>query len=447
MEISKATLSPPKDVIYPKSKSGNSGIKRPACSTDKYMINMNSSQHNIKLFGRVSNEAEKGPKGRGSNSNQFAVTRVSFDVSNTSWPELRKSPLYQRQGNKPKMGGTITEKEHVLKENEDIGSVSSKSDVVNNVFVLENMSGTALQATRCSEIEGYSSAEERLFNNSSTALELEKGCSKNKYQFHVTTSRKPQVSAGIHNCTPESERCTVCGNSSGVACEKGKLCHNPSVTARTSKLFCDVSGDKMDFAFKYLQKGENLQQQLKDERNIINGNIKISSNQITSSQRKRAWKEEKKRVREEETRKRMLAPKSQRVRLVSQKMLDALFHSDSENMSSSTYQRPAPAMNEKEFPTMEELRKQKMKLKDELSCGVQGEELQGPICEIQMKVKNLGINSDCVNSSCAEREVFVPANSMTVRSKKRKDPIKVDLVNLIKVGIHLAKTTNKLRGP
>jgi hypothetical protein len=344
----------------------------------------------------------------------------------------------------------INNNEHVLKEsikpesevteNDDIGSMTSKSDIVNNVFVLQtDMSFTPLQATSYSvETKGCGSAEERLFNNFSTAVELEKGYSKSKYQYHIATSKKPQASAGIHNCTAESERCTVCSNISGVACEKEKLSGNPLTAAGTSQTFCDVSGDKMDLAFNHLQKGENLPQpQLKE--NIINENIMISSNKIRSTQRKKTWKEEKKRTREEEARKKMLAPKSQRVRLVSHKMLEALLNSDTENISFSTYQRAAPAMNEKEFPTMEESRKQRMKLKDELSYGVQGDELQGTSCEMQMKVKNLGSNSDCVNSSSAEGQIIVSANSMTIRNKRRKDPIQIDLVSLIKVGILVAQ--------
>jgi hypothetical protein len=343
----------------------------------------------------------------------------------------------------------ITNNEHVLKEdikpgsevkeNDDIGNITSKSDIVNNVFVSQtDMSVIPFQATDySSKTKGCSSAEERLFKNSPTTVELEKGCSKNKYRFYIATSEKPQTSAGIHNCTTESERFTVCSNVSGVACEKEKLCGNPLAAAGTSQTFCDVTGDKMDLTLQHSQKGENLPQpQLQD--NIINGNIGISSNKIRSSQRKREWKEEKKRAREEEARKRMLAPKSQRVRLVSHKMLEALLNSDAENTSFSAYQRAAPAINEKEFPTMEESRKQRMKLKDELSCGVQGDEHQGPSCEIQMKVKNFGSNSDCVNSSSAEEQIIVPANSMTVRNKRRKDPIQIDLVSLIKVGILLA---------
>jgi hypothetical protein len=410
------------------------------------MINMTSPPHNIKLFGRISNETEKqGPKGKGSNSTPFATTPRNTDVSTTSWPELRKSVLYQRHGNKSKLAEEHVLKEGIkpgseVKENDDIGSITSKSDIVNNVFVSQtDMSFTPLQASGySSKTKGCSSGEERLFNNSSTTVELGKDCSKNKYQFYIATSEKPQTSAGIHNCTTESERCTVYGNVSGVACEKEKLCGNPLAAAGTSQMFCDVTGDKVDLAFKHLQKREHLPQpQLKES--IINGNIEISSNKIRSSQRKIMWKEEKKRAREEEARKRMLAPQSQRVRLVSHKMLEALLNSDAENISFSAYQRDAPAINEKEFPTMEESRKQRMKIKDELSCGVQGDELQGPSCESKVKKeKNLGSNSDCVNSSSAEEQIIVPANSMTVRNKKKRSPIQIDLVSLIKVGILLA---------
>lgn len=450
MEVSKTNAAPTKDRVFPKGKFCHSKRKSIARSATvaEYLININSPPHNIKLYGQVSNEAgTREPRGRGLNSNQFATMPGNIDVSKTSWPELRKPVLYQQHGNKSKLANIFAGSEYVLKEgirpgSEDIGSITSKSDIASSVFVEQtDMSVAPFKATSYSyKTKGYSSAEERLCNNSSSAVELEKSSSKNICQFHITSSRKPQASAGIHNHTTESERYTSCGNVGGVACKKEKIHGNPLAAAGPSKTFCDVSGNKMDSAFKLMQKGENLTQpQMKEEENIINGNIKISSNQMRSNQRKRTLKEEKKRVREEEARKRMLAPKGQRVRLVSQKMLEAMLNNDTENMSFSAYQRAAPAMNEKEFPTVEESKLQRMKLKDEHSCGVQGDDSQrrGRSCEVQLELKNLGSDSDCVNSSSAEGQVTVPANSMSVRNKKRKDLIEIDLVNLIKVGILL----------
>lgn len=449
MEVSKTNAGSTKDRVFPKGKFGHStgrGIARSA-AVDKCLININSPPHNIKLYGQVSNEGvTQGPRGRSSNSNQFAAMLGNIDVSKTSWPELRKPVLYEQHGRKSKLANIFAGSEHVLKEgirpgSEDIGSMTSKSDIAASVFVEQtDMSVTPLQATSySSKGKEYSSAEEIMCNNSSSAVELEKSSSKNICQFQITSSGKTRASACSRNHTTESERYTSCGNVCGVACKKEKVHGNLLAAAEPCKTFCNVSGNRMDSAFKLLQKGENLPQpQLKEEENIISGNIKISSNQLRSNQRKRTLKEEKKRVREEEARKRMLAPKGQRVRLVSQKMLEVLLNSDTENMSFSTYQRAAPAMNEKEFPTMEESRMQRMKLKDEHSCGVQGDsQIRGPSCEVQLKLKNLGNDSDCINSSSAEGQVTVPASSVPVRNKKRKDPIQIDLVNLIKVGILL----------
>ncbi|PNF14760.1 hypothetical protein B7P43_G08341 [Cryptotermes secundus] len=375
----------------------------------------------------------------------FSALPESIDVSKTYWPELRKPVLYEQQGNKSKLAKIFAGREHVLKEgirpgsevkeSDDIGSMTSKSDIASSVFVEQSdMSVTPLQATSySSKVKEYSSAEERMCNNSSSAVELEKSYSKNICQFHIT-SGKPLASAGSLNHTTESERYTSYGNVCGVACKKEKVHSNLLATAEPCKTFCGVSGNRLDSTFKLLQKGENLPQpQLKEEQ-IISGNIKISSNQLRSNQRKRTLKEEKKQVREEEARKRMLAPKGQRVRLVSQKMLEAMMNSDAESMSFSTYQRAAPAMNEKEFPTMEESRMQRIKLKDEHSCGVQSNDSQrrSPSCEVQLKLKNMGNDSDCINSSSAEGQVTVPTSSLSVRNKKRKDPIQIDLVNLIK---------------
>jgi hypothetical protein len=436
MDVSKTNAASTKDRVFPKGKFGHSTRNRIARSAaaDECMINIKSPQHNIKLYGQA--EAE-GPKGRGSNSNPFTTIPGNIDVSKTSWPELRTPVLYQQHGNKSKLANVFISSEHILKEGLKRGSeVKEREDIASSVFVEHtDMSFTPLQTTSySSKTKGYSSAEERLFNDSSTAVELQKSSNKNIYQFHNTSSRKPRTCAGIHNHTSESESYTSCGNVGGVTCEKEKICGIPSAAAGPSKTFCDVLGDKLDLAFKLVKKGENFPQPQLKEENIIIGSMKVSSNQ-----RKRTCKEEKKRVQEEEARKRMLVPKDHRVRLVSRKMLEALLNSDTENMSLSTHQRAAPAMNEEEFPTMEESRMQRMKLKDEHPCGAEGDDSQrrDPSCGVQLKLKNLGSDSDWVNSSSAEGQVIVPTNSMSVRNRKRKDPIEIDLVNLIKVGILL----------
>lgn len=402
MEVSKTNAASTKGKF---GHSTRKSIARSAAVVDECLLNTNSPPHNIKLYGHVSNEVVTlGPRGRGSNSNQFATMPGNIDVSKTSWPELRKPVLYQQHGNKSKLASMFAGSEHELKEgirpgsevieSEDIGSITSKSDIASSVFVEQ-----------------------------------------------TDMSIKPRASAGIHKHTTESERYNSCGNVSGIERKKEKIHCNPPAAAGPSNTFCDVSGNKMDSAFKLLQKGENLPQpQLKEEGNIFNGNIKFSSDQMRSKQRKRTRKEKKKRALEEEARKIMLHQDGPRVRLVSQKMAKALMNSNTENMSFSTYQRAAPAMNEKEFPTMEESRMQRMKLKDEHSCGVQGGDSQrrGPSCEVKLKLKNLGSDSDCcINSSSAEGQITEPANSIYVRNKKRKDPIQIDLVNLIKVGILL----------
>jgi hypothetical protein len=238
-----------------------------------------------------------------------------------------------------------------------------------------------------------------------------------------------QVSASVHNHIHELDKYVSCGNH--VA------------TAGTPKVFCDVaSGIKAELAFGHLQKVKRLPQSQskdQDQENTISGSSTLL-NQRTLNQRKKAWKEEKKRVREEEARRRMLAPKGQRVRLVNQQMLGMLVNSNTKNVPVSTCQSTAPAMNEIEFPTVEESKKHRLKLNEDFFSGVRGDVRQERSCntKVQVKLNNLGSNNSCcVKSSNTEDEVIAPRNSMPARNKKRKDPIQIDLVNLIKVGVCL----------
>jgi hypothetical protein len=148
MEVSKTNAASTKDRIFPKGKFGHSarkGIARSA-AVDECLININSSPHNIKLYGQISNEAEtQGSRRRGSNSNQFAPMPGNIDVSKTFWPELRKPVLYQQYGNKSKFSNMFAGSDHVLKEgigpgsegkeHKDIGSITSKSYIASSVFV------------------------------------------------------------------------------------------------------------------------------------------------------------------------------------------------------------------------------------------------------------------------------------------------------------------------
>lgn len=329
-----------------------------------------------------------------------------------------------------------------LKKIEDTGSNTSKSGIANSVFVVQgNISDSLLQASNYScKTSGCSSLENKQFDYSAAAVELKMNSAKNMCQFHIGSSRKPQVSSGTRNHINELDKYVSCDNVSGVAFE-GQICGNHLATAGTSKVFCDVaSGSNVELTFEHLQKAKNLpQSQSKEQENTIGGRSN-TSNLRTCSQRKKAWKEEKKRVREEEARRRMLAPKGERVRLVSQQMLGVLMSSNNEKVPFSTSQTAAPAMNEIEFPTVEESKKQRMKVNDDLSPGVRGDVHQerSRSSKVQVKLSNLGSsNSYCVQSSNVEEEVIEAANSTSGRNKKRKDPIQIDLMNLIKVCVFL----------
>ncbi|XP_021940353.1 selenocysteine insertion sequence-binding protein 2 isoform X2 [Zootermopsis nevadensis] len=87
-----------------------------------------------------------------------------------------------------------------------------------------------------------------------------------------------------------------------------------------------------------------------------------------------------------------------------------------------------------EFPTVEESRKPRIKLNEDLSSGVRGDDQEGSRTdEVQVELSNLGSNNSyCDQSSNTEREAILPASSMSSRNRKRKDPIQIDLMNLIK---------------
>jgi hypothetical protein len=451
MEVSKTNTLAKNDSSIPKLTVGYATRKSFACavSADECKVNVNSSPHYNKLYRQsCNNKAEKqGPKTSGLNSNQCSFTFGNTDdISKTSWPELTVS--FQRHGNRSKLANRVSSY-RVLKEDikpgakvsrfEGTGSDTSKSDIADYVLAVQaNISDTPFQDTSYScKTKGCNSVEERQFGNSATLIELNKSPIKNAHKSHVISSREPQVSSGTH--VKESERSTSCAIASGVAFEK-QICGNDLATAGTSKVLSDVaSGGRMEVALEHLQKEKNLPQpQSEEQESTISGSSNPPLDQRRPSRRRKAWKEEKKRMREEEIRRRMLAPKGQRLRLVSQEMMEMLLHGNTENVSFSTYQYAVPTMNEMEFPTVEESRKQRMWLNEELSSGVQGGDVHQEISksEVQLKLKNSrSSNSSYVKSSCAEEEVIVPANSTSEKKKKRKDPIQIDLVNLIKVGV------------
>jgi hypothetical protein len=53
-------------------------------------------------------------------------------------------------------------------------------------------------------------------------------------------------------------------------------------------------------------------------------------------------------------------------------------------------------------------------------------------------VKHVGSGGDCIKLSSADEEVVGASYSVSVRNRKRKDPVQINLVNLIKVGVFIA---------
>jgi hypothetical protein len=372
----------------------------------------------------------------------------------TSWPELTRLIPFHRHGSESELENMVCSDQHLLKDDtkpgskvnkiEDTGSNTSRSGIVSSVFVVHgSISDTPFQATNYScKSTGCSSLEKKKVEDSAAAVGPKKNSAKNARQFHIGSSRKPQVSSDTHNHINELGKYVSCDIVSGVASEEEQVRGNHVETAGICKVFCDVgSGSKVELTCEHLQKAKNLpESQSKEQENTVSGHSSTSTNQRRSSQIKKAWKEEKKRVREEEMRRKLLAPKGQRVRLVSQQMLGVLINSNTEKVPFSTYQTAAPAMNETEFPTVEESRKQRMKINEDFSPSIQDDvhEERSHSFKVQGKLSNLrNNNSCCVQSSNAEEENTVPTNRMSGRNKKRKDPIQIDLVNMIKVGVFL----------
>lgn len=309
---------------------------------------------------------------------------------------------------------------------EDVGSSAG-------VTARGTSSDAAFNATNYScKTEGCSGV-----NISGSVAGLEKSCARNTGQVRMSSWRKPSNVSSCCNRTDESEYTT--GDVGGVVCEEGLTRDSYLDTTGTSRTFCDPRGRKIQFVLKHMQK--NLPQTSLKEQGIV---VSESGNALDSGryiQRKKALKEEKKRLREEDIRRRMLAPKGQTVRLVSRKMVEELLNSDPKNMAFSAYRAAAPAMNEKEFPTVEESRKQRMRLNEGQSCGVQhvnGQE-RIPSCAKQVKLQHMGSDGGgCLKLSSADEEVVGATNSVSVRNRKRKDPVQINLVNLIKVGVFIA---------
>lgn len=411
-------------------KFGHVRRKRFACapSVDECEGNVASVPNDIHLRKLVANKVEKqASTAGGSFLNQNSS---SCDNWSSSWPELTKSFTFQRRGNKSELPLT-TVSDQVLKEGikrtemeklEELGSNAS-------VTVRDNSSDAALKATDYScKTAGCSGV-----NNSEDIAGLEKCCVRNTGQVQTSPWRKPKNVSSCCNRTNESGYTTCVG---GV-CEEGLKRDSYLDTTGTSRTFCDPPGRNIQF-FSHKQK-TNLPQTSLKEQGITVGESGNSLDTGRYIQRKKAVKEEKKRLREEEIRRRLLAPKGQSVRLVSRKMVEGLLNSDSKNVPFSAYQAAAPTMNEKEFPTVEESKKQRLRLNEGHSCGVQlvdGEE-RILSCATQVNVKHVG-SGDCIKLPSADEEVVEATHSVSVRNRKRKDPVQINLVNLIKVGVFIA---------
>ncbi|PSN47594.1 hypothetical protein C0J52_04560 [Blattella germanica] len=109
---------------------------------------------------------------------------------------------------------------------------------------------------------------------------------------------------------------------------------------------------------------------------------------------KKQKKLEKRNAKEEEARRNMVAPKDQRVRVVNQKVLEALLGN---SVSFVNRHNVFPTLNETEFPTVEEAKKHRVKISD-----------------------------TAINEPSG-------ASSVSTSRRKRKEPIHIDLVSLIKV--------------
>jgi len=412
-------------------KFGHVRRKRFACapSVDKCEGNVASIPNDIHLRKLGANKVEKqASTAGGSFLNQYSS---SYDNWSSSWPELTKSFTSQRRGNKSELPVTTVSDQVVkygikraeMEKLEDVGSNSS-------VTVLDNSSDAALKASNYScKTEGCSSV-----NNSESIAQLEKCCVRNTGQVYTSSWRKPVNVSSFCNRTNESEYTTCVG---GV-CEEGLTRGSYLDTTGTSGTFCDPPGRNIQF-FNHMQKTNFPQTSLK-EQGITVGESGNSLDKGRHFQRKKAMKEEKKRIREEEIRRRLLAPKGQSVRLVSRKMVEELLNSDSKNMPFSASQAAAPTMNEKEFPTVEESRKQRMRLSEGHSCEVQHVDGEERIlsCATEVNVKHVGSGGDCIKVSSADDEVVGATYGVSMRNRKRKDPVQINLVNLIKVGVFIA---------
>lgn len=413
-------------------KFGHVRSKRFACaaSVDECKGNVGSIPNDIHLLKLVANEVGKqASTAGGSYLNQYS----SSDNLSSTWPELTKAVTSHRRGNESELPVT-TVSDQVVKEGIrrtemeklDVGSSAS-------VTARGNSSDAAFKGTNYScKTEGCSGV-----NNSGSVAGLEKCCVRNTGQVHMSSWRKPNNVSSCCNRTDESEYTS--GGDGGVVCEEGLTRDSYLDTTGTSRTFCDPCGRKIQFVFKHMQK--NLPQTSLKEQGIMVGESGNALDSRRYIQKKKALKEEKKRLREEEIRSRMLAPKGQTVRLVSRKMVEELLNSDPNNMAFSAYRAAAPEINEKEFPTVEESRKQRMRLNEGQSCGVQHVNGQERIssCAKQVKLKHVGSDAgDCLKLSSADEEVVGTTNSVSVRNRKRKDPVQINLVNLIKVGVFIA---------
>ena len=408
--------------------------KRFACATsvDECTGNVGSIPNDIHVRRLFANKVEKqASTAGGSNLNQYSFI---CDNLSSSWPELTKSVTFQRRGNKSELPVT-TVCDQAVKEGIRRTEME-KLEVGSNASVTVRDGGwdAAFKATNSCMTEGCS-----VVNNSVSVAGPEKYCVRNTGQVHVSSWRRPKNVSSSCNRTDEPEF-TTCSNVGGVICEEGLTCDSYLDTTGTYRTFCDPPSRKMQFVFKHMHETDLPQTSL------IEQGIKIgeSGNALDTRryiQRKKALKEEKKRLREEEIRRRMLAPKGQTVRLVSRKMVEELLNSDPKNVPFAAYQAAAPAMNEKEFPTVEESRKQRMRLNEGHSCGVQHVEGQEriPSCATQFKLKHVGSDDgDCLKLSSADEEVVGATYGVSVRNRKRKDPVQINLVNLIKVGLFIA---------
>jgi len=413
-------------------KFGHVRRNRFACapSVDDSRGNVGSVPNDIHLRKLAANKVEKQVfTAGGSVWNQYTS---SCDNWSSSWPELTKPVTFQRRGNKSELSVT-TVSDQVVKEGIKRTEMKKLEDVGSNasVTVRDNSLDAAFKASDYScKTEGCS-----VVNNSGNIAGLERCCVRNTGQVHMSSWRKPKNVSSCCNRTDESEYTTCVG---GVVCEEGLTRDSYLDTTGTSRTFCDPPGRNIQF-FNHMQK-TNLPQTSLKEQGITVGESGNALDTGRYFQRKKALKEEKKRLREEEIRRRLLAPKGQTVRLVSRKMVEELLNSDSKNVPFFSYQTAAPAMNEEEFPTVEESRKQRMRLNEGHSCGVQHVDGQEriPSCATQVNVKHVGGGGDCIKLSSAEEDVGGATYSVSVRNRKRKDPVQINLVNLIKVGVTIA---------